>query len=384
MFQLENEVKFEVSLADIGGKSILLAPGNIRSLSIIENKGSLLPECVLVFEDMQDYVAKALLGDGAKIKVLIAPDSNRGQQVSDFTFRVFSTPGIGNTILGKSLTVNGIADAPSYFRNVANKAYKGNSSDVIEKVAKEHGFKADVDSTSDEMTWLPRNVPISQWLRQLSEHGYRGAESFMKMVITDKEGQWTLRYKDVTKQMQENPTVTLASLGIDNNAISILHYMITNQSGFMNNVFGYNSQTGQQKLSGDHEAQKDVSIRKSTKSLEMNSEVKGKVNLGFRDWLPPETGNTHTKYAEAHNQNRRISSTYSIKMSVLVNDYTRASLLDPIQVRVANNMGNEVDEVYSGKYLLVARTRHVQGKFYRERLSLESQGVNKDGGGRVS
>jgi hypothetical protein len=206
----------------------------------------------------------------------------------------------------------------------------------------------------------------------------------MKLVITDKDGQWLMRYKDVSKQAQESPMATLSSIGLDDKAITILHYIINNQSGFLNNVYGYNSETGQQKMSGDLDVQKDVKISMSTKALEMNKEVKNLVKLGFRDWLPPETGNTHKKYAESRNQNRRISSTLSISLSVLVNEFTKFSLLDPVEARLADLTGAAVDEVYSGKYLLMARTRHVQGKFYRERLLLQSQGVNKDSGGRVS
>lgn len=385
MFQLGGEVKFGVGLEDSGGKQLLLGPGNIRSLSIIESKNSLLPECQLIFEDMEDVVAKALMGDGAKVKVMLAPDSQRGDLVAEHTFRIFSTPGVGNTMIGKSVMLTGVADNPAYWRNLATKAYEGNSSDVISKVAREFGFQVDVDATSDKMTWLPKNIPIAQWLRDVSEHGYRGGESFMKMVVTDIAGKFGIRYKDVSKQMKESPAETLSSLGLHKTGdVPILFHQIISESGFNNNVFGYNSQTGQQKLSGEFESPKDVVVALATKALEMNSSVKKLVELGFRDWLPPETGNTFNKYAEARNQNRRLSSTFSVIMSAVVTDYTRVSLLDPVNVRIPTVQGDKVDETYSGKYLVTGRTRHIQGKFYRERLTLESQGVNQDSGGRVS
>jgi hypothetical protein len=55
-------------------------------------------------------------------------------------------------------------------------------------------------------------------------------------------------------------------------------------------------------------------------------------------------------------------------------DYSTFGIFDNIQANLVNIAG-EVDSVYTGKYMVTSRTRHVQGQSYRELITAKTQGV---------
>jgi len=381
MFQLQNEVRCAISLATGAGDEIPIGPGQIRHLSTFESKDQHLPSCNLSFEDITDTVARALLADGTKINVMFAPDQDGSRQ---YTFRMFGTSGISNTALGRHIDVTGIADAPKYFRSIQTKAIKGTAADVARQIASQAGFKADVDSTNDQMTWLPSNKVMSQWLRHIVGHAFADAQSHMQLAITDMDGsgQWALRMKNITKVAQGGHAAVLASLGFSNpGEVALYHHKISSNSGFNNNTYAYGSEVSQPQINGDLESFEKALVNSASQFLQINSQIKNLVGTSFREWLPPSVGNVHKKFAEARNQNRRLAASFSTVVDSLPVSFTKFGILDAIQYNLANLVGDGLDQAYSGKYVVTSRTRHLQGTRYVERISATSQGTNKDGSG---
>jgi len=89
-------------------------------------------------------------------------------------------------------------DVP-YF--IKNNSFKGNSYDVLKKIAKETelGFASNIETTNDEMTWLNSGIDyVREMIPDIVKHSYINDSTFLWAYI---DFWYNLNYVDIEKQM---------------------------------------------------------------------------------------------------------------------------------------------------------------------------------------
>lgn len=375
---IEGQVETELT---VNGEVLPIGPSSLISLSVIQSTNQMLPTLELEFYDVVRLFSRGVFTDGSEITVKINPQFG-DYSVEEMKFRMFNVPTVMPSAFGHRIQISAYLDYVKMFREVVSEPIEGPSSKVIQNLAAKIGVKADVDVTNDSMKWLPNNKPIGQFMRHAMDHSYAGMGKAMQLAFTGAgDGQWEIRYKDPLTQLQSDATYTLRTEGLSQNISdpTIEFYRASIYSGILNSLLGYSSEIIQPTLAGNLGMFKDVSFVKAVQNIAMNTSLnelfKTAGTFTRRELHPADMGNTHEKYAEAKNNNQRLKSTISAHLHVLTRHYTRAKLLDPINVLIASGPNAELDEFLCGKYLLLGRTQYVRGAFYRERLHLASQGM---------
>ena len=372
MMILENQMGIELK---VGGENIPLGPGNLESISIMQNMQNISGVAEFAITDTMNKFENGIFSDQAPVELALGPAFD-GQIPPTQSFRLFNIQEVFPTTSGTSIKFTAVFNAPELFRKPMSKAYKGTSAEAIGAMARDAGVQFETTGTADSMTWLPNSRPFGQAMRKIADHGSAGGTSAMHLTMgTTGDGQWKLMYKDLIAQLQSEGKAKFISLNMfTGEGFPIFHVKGRNHSGTLNSQLSGGSII-QTKLSGKTEIDSLFEAMQSTAKLNINMAVKDAIGK-----LPPlvapfDGGNTHKDYTKAQMQNEKLKGTLSGFLDCVTNYFTNVAVMDPVDVLLGN--GEQINQVLSGRYIVNSRTQFVKGHLYREKLTLASQGSNK-------
>lgn len=373
-FRTKDLAEFQLK---VEGTDMMIGADMLRDVSVIQNVHSPVPTVTLTFLDNKRAAASAgVFVDGAKLQVTIG-DGKKDPHV--YEMRQWSLEdGAANTA-GDICTLSGTADVVPWFRKVVSKAYKGTSTDVAKKIAKENGIqKVEADSANDEMVHLPDGSTVSQFVRRIIDHSWVAEGASLFQALTYSGDEMMLRIKDIMKQ-EDSASKRLVSAGMAAMGdFTVWDYRISSHTGFLNAVTNYGHKAVQEQLgSNAPDVFTSMAISKLSSALGINSEVQKAVNLVRTLYHPPDVGNTHKDWVKAAHHNVKSRAAFSSIVSLMTDELTDYKLLDTAEAKLARSSG-EPDAAFSGKYRVSAIARHISKGSYREKLVLTGQGTNAD------
>lgn len=361
----------------VNGVDMMIGADMLKDVSVIQNVHSPVPTVTMTFLDNKRAAQSAgVFVDGAKLEVTIG-DGKKDPSV--YKMRQWSLEDAAANTAGDVCTISGTADLVPWFRKVVDKAYKGTSTEVAQKLAKDNGVeKVDAESSNDKMVHLPDGSTVSQFLRRIIDHSWvaEGASLFAAMTYSGNDVM--LRIKDIMKQ-SDGASKRLVSAGLAKpDDLTVWDYRISSHTGFLNALTNYGHKAVQEKLgSNAPDIFTSMAINKLASSLGINADVAKAVNLVRTLYHPPDVGNTHKDWVKAAHHNVKSRAAFSAVVSVMTDVLTEYKLLDTAEAELARSNG-EPDAAFSGKYKVTAIARHISKGSYREKLILTGQGTNAD------
>lgn len=330
-----------------------------------------IPMIHLKLRDVLGWISRTnALFDGTIITVTIAP---RNHEAIPYNFRLnsYKEQRVGDSV---SYEIDGYLDIPRYWFGSQQEPINGTSSSALEEIARQCNLLPQVDNTSNEQQWLPRNRQYHQWAREIAASGYVSDSSCM-ILATDFDK--SLRYLNINAS--RNVTAHLSLVNRIEGAIHVVSHKPVASSGTSNHVGGYNNEYVQQMPLEDnrYRVHRRIDVRNDEKgNMMMSGEIKNVSPHTNVQFGPIDPGNVGETYERGVYQNRRMQMLYSVGLEVLTPELTNLGVLAVVELSTPEH---ESVRMYSGRYVVAARTIYVQGIDYYEKLLLIRKTLNTEG-----
>lgn len=374
----------------IDGVEISKAPNAINTILLSEGNGMAVPAIKILLNDVtSQFNSERTFSDGNIIELTIAKSPNDAQS-SPRKYRIFSTH-YSNAYTGPLITIVGIINAPKYIAAAKIEAFKGNSSDVLSKVAGDSGLqyegpqKFNGKVPKDQQTWLNVCKNRAMFVLETTRRGWIDEHSCMAAIVSS---YGKLIYRNLTDVINEKPDkVKFAFLyncapSTEEKAKKVYTVRETadrSSSGFAAHWQNYGSKRVINKLSGTFDKVEQLQVQTPGSYLALNSEVKSDVQKARFDYAPIDCGNTHDKFEHAVYQNIKLLALFSEKISILVDQVTDVQLFDPVIYRQSDS--NEQKQIKNSDiYIVIGKVVQLAGGvFYNERLELARMSLTMKG-----
>lgn len=328
-------------------------------------------------------------GDAAKITIEFGRDAPNSSRAIRSTFRQFGAPQFDPTAGGFTTTVLGLLDAPLYLNQRVPQSYHYHSSDVFKIIAGEVGFnttrwngESTIDQSADSQVWRPSALKYPEFLQKICDSAYNGDGSCFMTAVTEERG---LMFRNIADLVKKPPKGKFVQSGTQENndgakLYQVTEFRIRSHAGAMNNWIGYSNNAGQHSRNGSYTQQTQLDVVRGSNFMEMDKSIVSSLQGGKSryEYRPIDCGNTHDNIERARYQNRRIRSTFSSTVVVKTEAMTDEDLLCNVGFESYDVATREINAMYKGNYIIMAKTRCVVGSRYYEKLLLESQGRNED------
>lgn len=326
----------------------------------------------------QNLLNNKSLHSGSKITILLRPGKDDNEMLKyDFILNSWQENRSSGVM---TYEMDGYYNVPIYWNASSFKSYEGTSYDTIKEIASACQIpKFEGDSTNDHQRWVFDNVPWHEASRQISERGRVSETSCMQLGL-DLHG--TLFYKNVT-QMGEIKKLFVYPAGSGSGAgFPIIAYKPISLAGSKNQQSGYKKSRIEQDLFNSalfKEHNKVAFLKNESGSLQVDEDIRSKVNQSRVKFCPIDVGNVHENYERALYQNRRVSSLFNVGMEILVPAPSKVTLFDTVSL--VFNMDRSVAgniKQYEKEYLVCSKTVCVIGTDVVEKLGLTRRTLNTD------
>lgn len=370
-------------------------PTILETLEYCENIQAGLPTCKLVLgiRDTDSIFLSKSLYDGAPLNVKI------DHVDIDFSYNlnlsIFGSPTMNparSTNEGYQVTLYAVLYTYKYLTSITNNSYKGSVSSVLTTLAKECGLRTAIVPTSDSQIWYSHGRTYHSLAQYLVNHCYMSDTSLPVLGITHPN---TLVMKDIVGSLLKSPTHTLSYLAKviykdaeevkkneanEQNNYIFVTYTTKNVSGLLNNTSTYGNtylQDSVEDASGFESS--GVTFTRRINNSEINKQTKKAVKGVTTNYFPINTGNTYANFYKAEAKNKRIRNLYSnVFRALTVNEYTKIRLLDTVRLLIDTKFEDGKDSVYSGNYIVTAKTINISRNFFREAITLVNYGRSMD------
>lgn len=315
------------------------------------------------------------------------------------TFRVFSFVQIPSTSVD-IYRIDFILKCPSLWLDTMSGALTGTSKEVLgqtlnvmttgHRALLNHGLYTKNAASplvwmpssepSDSMTWRGTGETVCTFMRKVLQHSYLNEGSHI-------EGGFSLTGRffvgSVPDLLNATPLLTFTDIGGDGKKV----IKIDGVQEISNGGFSEASANKSLLVSADPTRAKaptshgKVSVKVNTSSSNVDAETAKGTEVGKISFSPIGTGNTHPHYYEADHQNTRLRSLMTAELFVLATQFTRASVMMPVDYLVKNTSasldGKVLDPKLSGRYIVTHKTILVDSKLnYYEKIRLSRYGHN--------
>lgn len=370
-YTLQNDIS--ISLL-IGGANFPLNSLNyISSLYIKESVKLLVPELAMTLHDSMGFLNETGLQDGTLLTIII---SRSGSIIQSIPFRIFSfsaTKEMGTT----RYVINAYYNAPKYLMSIVDHSYSGTSASVIQQIAANCNLQCIAKSTNDFQLWTPPLISYAAFARYICRRGFVSNSSCMAVGLNTFG---TIVYSDIMSvsplgTIYANQFTDAKNLGqYDYNCIS---FNTTSTMGLNNATGGYSTYAVGQSLLYDNKKVTTVTVKNNVKSPAINSVVKSLIDRQRVIHLPIDSGNCHSMYLEAYNQNKRLSKLFTINLDVVLYEPCAISLCSSFNLVATDDKG-QPDVGESGVYTVTDRVITIENSHYYEKISACRIGTNND------
>lgn len=357
----------------VGGQQVVANPSTLTQFHIIQTIHQALPSLKVAVKDPTGEMAELYqYGEGTKVTCDVGMVG--GHIYRDLKFVMLQPPSGNPSDSSVGMHISAVLDNMGYMRKVVDKHVKGNASDVFNKWLGEIGLKADVDATQDSMTWLPNRTSVFEYLKHTAARSYTGGDSAIISGVTD---QGVAKFKDINKIIKSNPKITFSQIkdGYED-AIPVLQWNAAPKTAVGNAASGYGATTMSMNEKGETIELNKIDVMQLAEKLQISKGAQDIIgDLGSRViQLPRLSGNTHEKWNEAVHTNKRIKSTFSFDVHIMVDTPSQAELLDLVHFVPINLATRQPLKALQGDYIVTAITKTIHGKSYFEKLTITSQG----------
>ena len=372
MFEVDGRVSVSIS---INGVDLVFDRANVLdNLTITSSSQLSLPILHFVYRDAGEWlIRKSLLAEGAKIEVSLAKSGRPARQF-EFVLNSYTETRRSEQLV---YSIDGYLAYPKYWIESTALQFEGTASAALRNIADTCQFsKQDVESTSDNQIWMPRNQRYHTWAREISRHGYSSDRGCMQLAV-DMDG--TFRYRDVAQKRPAAHRFGLALL--DMSMILVTSYEPHANSGVLNKFTGYQSMYVEQlPLSEDpFRNHRRLEVNSAPKgALAVSGRVRKSVDRGRVVIGPISAGNENEHFQRGLYQNQRMSNLFSVGINVLTPFTTEVKLLDVVEF-IAPTTRTYLEQ-YSTSYVVSAKSIMISGIDYFERFELLAYATNFSAG----
>lgn len=372
----------------------------IKLLAIREWIYEKTPRLEFQFEDAGKFYNIFPLEDHAEIKITIA-NSKHDVNYVDAIFRLqdyYFDVSTGNRKV-YTYGMTGLLESKDFYIESKTRSFSNsNSSEVIDLIASESGFKSDIRKKSaDKMTWYQINMTNQHMVDHLMGRSYVQENDCMfaysdvqsnfvytslKTEIT-KKPKFKIKYypDDLDASKDKNP---------DDKALKFKSFIMKSFSGTFNKSSSY--QTSLEYY--DQTDKQSITVSDDSHELTSHS-LKNKTNAGklVKNFtFGMATKNMHTNYHKGMLLNfyqrynyfpmyAEITCEMKNQPDYFLNDAKAISLFDVVDVEFVSEVSDK-NSIYSGKYIIANITHQVNQKgIYMITLMIFRNGVNMDGSG---
>lgn len=359
----------------------------IDHIHIYDGFGIAIPTLELnLFDPSNTLSGKLGFTDATKITITLTREGSKPK------VRIFRVWGWNREVVssGPVIKVTAVLDVPKWSAGCFCESFsKQLSSQVISAMATRSDCLADVDTTSDKMTWLNINTTRNAFSEDVAMRGYIGPSSCMSRILTmDKK----VRYKDIIKVITGQPKVSfLLNVAVSEASASPVpsreaEHM--SSSGVVTYWMNYGWTQHEHDLSGTQKKNSSVSAPLLGSGLPINSDMKKSMQFARVTYTGMDSGtdtkpesNLHANYEKALYQNLRFLALFSERMRVLTDNYAEAETFDCCEFKQDDPDGQAYapNKTFSGKYLIGGKSIHIQnGHRYYEVYDLYRPYVNEN------
>lgn len=373
---------------EIEGASIPPSANLIDSIDIFDGFGIALPTLQLrMFDPSHTLVGEFGFTDATKINVTMSKKDDKPKKRS---FRCWGwTRDVSPD--GPIVKVTAILDVPKWSAGSYCESFsRQTSSAAIRNMAESSGLTADVDPTSDAMTWLNINTTRNAFSEDVAMRGFSSNGSCMARILTMDN---KLRYKDIIKVITGSPKASfllnVSASEASATPVTAREASHLSGSGVVTHWLNYGWIQHDHNLSGVQAKIDGLDAPLLGSSLPINSDVKGMLKgsrvtySGFDPGTEPKpASNIHQNYERAMYQNLRLLSLFSERMQVLVESHVDLETMDCCEFK-QSDPGGELqvpNKTFSGKYLVGGKCVKIKGgHHYHEIYYLYRPYINEHG-----
>ncbi len=373
---------------EIEGASIPPSANLIDSIDIFDGFGIALPTLQLrMFDPSHTLVGEFGFTDATKINVTMSKKDDKPKKRS---FRCWGwTRDVSPD--GPIVKVTAILDVPKWSAGSYCESFsRQTSSAAIRNMAESSGLTADVDPTSDAMTWLNINTTRNAFSEDVAMRGFSSNGSCMARILTMDN---KLRYKDIIKVITGSPKASfllnVSASEASATPVTAREASHLSGSGIVTHWLNYGWIQHDHNLSGVQAKIDGLDAPLLGSSLPINSDVKGMLKgsrvtySGFDPGTEPKpASNIHQNYERAMYQNLRLLSLFSERMQVLVESHVELETMDCCEFK-QSDPGGELqvpNKTFSGKYLVGGKCVKIKGgHHYHEIYYLYRPYINEHG-----
>lgn len=342
----------------------------LQYLHISESVRTYMPVLNLRLVDATKFIAqKNLLVDGAVIKVTIGIDDKK----KTYEFRRFNHQAIPGAEGGTAYHISAILNAPLWWMASTQAAMQGTASEVIKKMANTCGLSFTGITTSESQLWMPYNTRYCEFARQVTERAWIDTESCLQLAVTSDKVCKLINVADFTgrKAIEE-----FSNKGNYGSQLPVTDQKLVSKSGFFNAAGGYQDKKIQQSLVNlTNKDLSKVSVKRNSKSISMNKELKDSVPQSRVAYAPIDVGNTSDHYENAIYQNRRLSGLFTYGVEFNTSFLVDSEVLDLAKCELTLPELSGMQDI-SGDFLITSKVLYIEGMNFYQKLECYRQGSN--------
>lgn len=390
-FRLDNQFYIEVFIND---QPMYYNPSDFEEISIVQNALSFMPTLRITLhgDATGRFMNVYQPGDLNIIDIEIGNERSSARTIKN-KWRVFGAPSYEPS--GKNMervSLIAILDAVRYFRDIVPRAFKGRSSDAFKWIAGECGLftenfrgESTIYNSSDSQWWLPRRNTFCGFASDICDHAWQSNSSVFSFGLDE---EFSLYLSNLAELAQKEPKGQFAHISEQiqpgKDLYNILDYEIKSAAGALNNWAAYRYKVTQEERTGEFSEYAQLNATRQSNYFEIGIDIDDFVEEGRVHHFPLDCGNVHDHFEKAYHQNIRGRATYGTVVDVLTEMLTNEDLFSTVRLDLLEPQSRGVsrtNQMYSGNYVIGAKTRTIRGSRYYEKHRLVTQGRMLDNPG---
>lgn len=345
----------------------------LQYLHISESVRSYLPVLNLKLVDATKFIAQNnLLVDGAIIKITIGADNKK----KTYEFRRFNHQAIPSGDGGTQYHISAYLNVPLFWMASTPTALNGTASETIKSIANTCGLSFTGVQTSETQLWMPHNTRYCEFARQVSERAWIDSESCVQMAVSADK---TLRLVNVSDFETRKAAESFSNKGNYAGSFPVTDQKLVSKSGLFNSAGGYQDTKIQQSfVSLTDKDLSQVNVKRNSRSLSMNKDLKAAVSQSKVTYAPIDVGNISDNYETALYQNRRLSNLYTFGVDFNTAYMVESNILDIVLCELTMPELSGMQDI-SGNFLLTSKVTYVEGMNFYQKMECYRQGSNASG-----
>jgi len=362
-----------------------LIPNNILSLTIREWVFDILPRLELIVMDDGVLTEGYPVKEGSLINITIG-NSNEDEDMISMQFMVQD---VAVDVLGDNkmtnVSITGLMKTTDMFTIRNRNINSSLSVDAFQQLAGEVDItfsNPDDISTTDRMTWLQLNIDNYKMFRHVLERSSKSGDTIFcygntASEIVVKSLRNATQTSDALRARYDLDKFALPKSRLKNGDEQVIwfnSYDIVNINGLLHKMGGsgfaldYYDQSRNQRKTSDVDFQLGNNTTKINPGQITNHQQFGIIN-----------DNVYNDYFEAVVRNQQLrAGFFGQSMVMAINPIANVQLMDLIDVIVPSLVDENMNDVYSGEYLVGGIIHNVsKGMLYRKRISLHRSGLNQ-------